>query len=107
MAPRRRDPGLGSPAPPVVGARRHRVGRSCDPSGALRCNKASAVGGGLVSRQNESASAGADAEDLAATERAGALDRGLAVLHRDLLGVLDFDLLLVLDAISLGHAGLL
>ena len=36
---------------------------------------------------------------------ARALDGGLAVLHRDLLGVLDFDLLLVLDAIGLGHVG--
>ena len=47
----------------------------------------------------------ADPEDLAAADRAGALDRRLAVLHRDLLGVLDFDLLLVLDAIGLGHVG--
>ena len=49
----------------------------------------------------------ADAEDLAAADRAGALDRRLAVLHRDLLGVLDFNLLLVLDAICLGHVWLL
>src|SRR5512141_2600647 len=45
----------------------------------------------------------ADLVDLAATDRAGALEGRLAVLHRDVLGVLDFDLLLVLDAVSLCH----
>ena len=59
------------------------------------------VGGGLVVR--EGAGSAADSEDLAAAQRAGALERRLAVLHRDLLGVLDFDLLLVLDAIGFGH----
>src|SRR4051794_27518705 len=57
----------------------------------------------LIVRRRRSAAA--DPEDLAAADRAGALDRGLAVLHRDLLGVLDFDLLLVLDAIGLCHVG--
>src|SRR5450759_1312789 len=46
---------------------------------------------------------GADPEDLAAAVRADALGRRLAILHGDLLGVLDHDLLLVLDAIALGH----
>ena len=54
------------------------------------------LGGGGVSRRCGRPSA---------ADRAGALDRRLAVLHRDLLGVLDFDLLLVLDAIGLGHVG--
>ena len=45
----------------------------------------------------------ADLEDLATADRASALKRGLAVLHRDLLGIHDFDLLLVLDAIRFGH----
>src|ERR1035437_1884025 len=45
----------------------------------------------------------ADSEDLAAAVGADALSRRLAVLHRDALGVLDLDLLLVLDAVSLGH----
>src|SRR5450759_3164961 len=45
----------------------------------------------------------ADPEDLAAALRAGALERRLAVLHRDLLRVLDLDLGLVLDAVSLSH----
>src|SRR6188472_3300051 len=45
----------------------------------------------------------ADLEDLSAADRAGALERGLAVLHRDLLRVLDLDLLLVLDAVGLCH----
>src|SRR3954447_1664513 len=40
----------------------------------------------------------ADLEDLPATDGAGALEGRLAVLHGDLLRVLDFDLLLVLDA---------
>src|SRR5512138_2713953 len=45
----------------------------------------------------------ADLEDLAAALRAGALKSRLAVLHRDLLRVLDLDLHLVLDAVRLGH----
>src|ERR1035437_7287741 len=45
----------------------------------------------------------ADAEDLAAAVGANALSRGLAVLHRDLLGVLNNELLLVLDAVALCH----
>src|SRR4029077_8901786 len=45
----------------------------------------------------------ADLEDLAATLRARALQRRLAVLHRDPLRVHDFDLHLVLDAIGFSH----
>jgi len=44
-----------------------------------------------------------DAEYLATATRAGALNGRLAILHRDFLGILDLDLLLVLDAITLGH----
>src|SRR4029078_8062294 len=47
--------------------------------------------------------AAADLQDLAAALRAGALERRLAILHGDPLRVLDFDLHLVLDAVSLGH----
>src|SRR5688500_491395 len=47
----------------------------------------------------------ADLEDLATADRTGALQGRLAVLHGDALGVQDFDLLLVLDAIGLCHSG--
>src|SRR5262245_1278657 len=50
----------------------------------------------------DSASA-ADLEDLPAALRACALERRLAVLHRDPLRVLDFDLHLVLHAVGFGH----
>src|SRR5207245_1031503 len=45
----------------------------------------------------------ADLEDLAAALGARALQRGLAVLHRDSLGVHDFDFHLVLDTIRFSH----
>src|SRR4029077_213551 len=45
----------------------------------------------------------ADLEHLGAALRAGALERRLAVLHRDVLRVLDFDFHLVLDAVGLSH----
>src|SRR5207247_1750512 len=59
-------------------------------------------GGGRTLDEFGSASA-ADLEDLVAALRAGALQRRLAVLHRDPLRVLDFDLHLVLDAVGFGH----
>src|SRR5215210_2335442 len=54
----------------------------------------------------ERAVSAADLEDLAAALGACPLKCRLAVLHRDPLCVLDFDFLLVLDAIGLGHVGL-
>src|SRR5215216_4460810 len=58
---------------------------------------------GSLSRSRSRGRSAADLEDLAAALRAGALECRLAVLHRDPLRVLDFDLLLVLDAIGFGH----
>src|SRR5688572_4880050 len=52
----------------------------------------------------EGRASAADLEDLASTDRTGALEGGLAVLHGDALGIQDFDFLLVLDAIGLGHS---
>src|SRR5688572_15025019 len=46
----------------------------------------------------------ADLEHLGAALGAGALERLLAVLHRDLLRIHDFDFHLVLDAVGLGHS---
>src|SRR6266516_2370386 len=46
----------------------------------------------------------ADLEDLRPAVRAGALDRRTAVLHRHLHGVLDLDLLALLDAVSGRHS---
>src|SRR5512134_3921813 len=45
-----------------------------------------------------------DLEDLRPAVRAGALDRGATVLHRDLHWVLDLDLLAFLDAVALRHS---
>src|SRR5690242_13587791 len=45
----------------------------------------------------------ADLEHLAAALGARPLERRLAVLHRDLLRILDLDLLLVLHAVGLCH----
>src|SRR5271157_2049270 len=65
-------------------------------------NDATPAGAG-VANQVASVRSGADPEDLATAVRASSLCRRLAILHRDPLGVLDLDLLLVLDAVSLGH----
>jgi hypothetical protein len=46
---------------------------------------------------------GADAENAVTALRTRALNGRLAVLHRDLLWVLDFHLHLVPDAIGFGH----
>src|ERR1043166_489179 len=46
-----------------------------------------------------------DLEDFRPTVRAGALDGRTPVLHRDLLGVFDLDLLALFDAVALGHEG--
>src|SRR5688572_30330834 len=48
-------------------------------------------------------SSAADPEHARAALGTGPLRGGLAVLHGDLLGVLDLDLFLVLDAIRLSH----
>src|SRR5438270_8766380 len=45
----------------------------------------------------------ADFEDLGAAVGAGPLDRRPTVLHGHLLGVLDLDLLALLDAVTLWH----
>jgi hypothetical protein len=44
---------------------------------------------------------GADLENLGAAFRAGALNSGLAVLHRDFLRVFNLTLLFALDTITL------
>ena len=46
-----------------------------------------------------------DLEDLGTAVRARALNRRAAVLHRDLLRILDLDLLAFLDAVALRHRG--
>src|SRR6476646_5465189 len=59
--------------------------------------------GSLVPSVDRGWASAADPEHLSATLGTGALQRRLAVLHRDRLRVLDLDLLLVLDAIGFGH----
>src|SRR4051794_10752881 len=46
-----------------------------------------------------------DLEDLGAAVRARALNSRATVLHRDLLRILDLDLLAFLDAVALRHRG--
>src|SRR6188508_535711 len=109
-----------------MAGRRRGLRSACDPSGEMvpdgtgrrrnGCPKqvrtrvsghgttpATVGGGRSFCSRGRAASAAADPEDLAAADRAGALQRGLAVLHGDALCVLDFDLLLVLDAVGLSH----
>src|SRR3954465_11443515 len=80
------------------GARPSRMGHPAPRNGKTPAES----GRGLVPSFTEGRSA-ADLEDLGAALRAGALERGLAVLHRDLLRVLDFDLHLVLHAVGHRH----
>src|SRR5215471_9903272 len=49
----------------------------------------------------------ADLEDFGAAVGADALNGRAAVFHRHLFGVFDLDLLALLDAVTLGHGGLL
>ena len=65
--------------------------------------KGSRRGPGPSSGSRDGSASAADAEDAVAALRARALRRRLAVLHRDLLRVLDLDLHLVPDAICLSH----
>src|SRR5690606_8434995 len=90
----------------AVGSRRHSSKRGfrapCSgPARALQTNAPAGSAGGGGS--NGTGGSAADLEYLATAQRAGALERRLAVLHRDPLGVLDLDLPLVLDAIGLRH----
>src|SRR4051812_5577207 len=100
----RRPAACGSCRMPVGGAVvTARMLRGADAARTRRGPRRSPGGGLNVIRAAGSA---ADLEDLATALGAGALKRRFAVLHRDPLSVLDFDLLLVLDAIRLGHLGL-
>src|SRR4051812_18645263 len=95
-------PAWGAPAPPRPVAAIDPLGVPLPPGAQEKTPVV--ADGGLDLRPGTSA---ADLEDLAATLGAGALQGRLAVLHRDLLRVLDFDLHLVLDAVGFRHSGLL
>ena len=110
-SPRRNDP-IGHPRSPSVGRRVVPGGdEGCEPRAAGVAEMVSdgrltrtrrghgtapaVAGGGRSLGADVRRSGAADPEHLAAANRAGALQRGLAVLHGDALPVLDFDLLLV------------
>jgi len=56
-----------------------------------------------LARSGQAPSGGANPEHLGPTRGTGAGHGGFAILHGDRLRVLDLDLLLVLDAVRLGH----
>src|SRR4029079_19583046 len=76
--------------------------RRSAPASAGQQKAPAVAGGGLRLRLGSAAS---DLEDRAPALRAGPLEGRLAVLHGDLLGVLDFDLHLVLHAVGFRHLG--
>src|SRR3954464_2981662 len=63
------------------------------------------TGRGRDAREEEELGGLADLEDLGAAVGARPLDGRTAILHRDLLRILDLDLLAFLDAVALRHRG--